>query len=509
MNDRSPAGKVLAPWKILIADDDQDVHLATRMALRGLNFRGRGLEFIDAYSGAETLARLQANPDTAIVFLDVIMETEDAGLAAARQIRDCGLSLVRIIIRTGFPGQAPERQVIVDYDIHDYKEKTGLSVQTLFTVVISALRAYADLVALESHRRGLMRVLESVSWFDFHAVQRYIAGMLAEFSDLARLEAERIIMLSRPTAENTAMPRVIASLGDWQDTQEPIGMELLPQETAALIGDSLQRMEALCGAGGRTLVARNHGIDLLVFAAGDRAFAEADTVLLEVFLGKVCQALSNQQAFAEMTSVRDALLYGVALRANRWNTNAAVELQRLSRLVSAIALRLNVTLIFPGQIDPGFLRDIGSAALLHDLGNDTVSPALLGKCGNLDADERRLMQGHVGAGVEALQLFAGDRVNSGMLDLAGSILSGHHEHVDGSGYPSGHQGDAIPLAARLVAVADAFVAMTSPRPHRPALSVAAACAEIKAQADRRYDPRIVEAFMDVIERGDSKQWALS
>jgi response regulator RpfG family c-di-GMP phosphodiesterase len=509
MNDCSPAGKVLPPWKILIADDDQDVHAATRMALRGIRFRGRALTFVDAYSGAETLAVLQENPDTAIIFLDVIMETEDAGLAAARWIRESGFSLVRIIIRTGFPGQAPERQVIVDYDIHDYKEKTGLSVQKLFTSVISALRAYDDLVALENHRRGLMSVLESVSWFDFNAVQRYVSGMLAEFSDLVRLESQRIVMLSRPSSENRSAPTVIASLGNWPGEHDPLQIDDLAQSTANLIGESFNQQQALSGAGGGTVFLRAHGVDLVVFAAGDDAFASADEVLLEVFLGKVCQAISNYQTFTEMASVRDAMLYGVALRAERWNANVAVELEQLSALVSAIALRLHTTLIFPGEIDHHFLRHIGGAALLHDLGNESIPLALSGKCGELDADERRVMQSHVGAGIESLGYFLQGAVKVGVLNLAAKIISGHHERLDGSGYPAGLQGDAIPLAARLFAVADAFVAMTSPRPHRPAMSVSTACAEIKGAAGSLYDPRIVEVFLDVVNGGFGDQGALT
>ena len=158
---------VAHPWKILIADDDLDVHATTKLALRDVVFRNRPLQFIDAYSASEALGCMQEHPDVAVAFLDVVMETDSAGLNVVRKIRESGFGMVRLIIRTGYPGQAPERDVIVNYDIHDYKEKSGLSAQKLFTSLISALRSYEDLVALEKHRRGLMAVLESVSWLDF------------------------------------------------------------------------------------------------------------------------------------------------------------------------------------------------------------------------------------------------------------------------------------------------------------------------------------------------------
>lgn len=502
MND-SPAK---TPWKILIADDDADVHATTRMALRGAGFRGRALEFLDAYSGAETLTVLQDNPDTAIVFLDVIMETEDAGLGTVRAIRDSGFNLVRIIIRTGFPGQAPERSVIVDYDIHDYKEKTGLSVQKLFTSVISALRAYDDLVALESHRRGLMSVLESVSAFDFNAVKRYVTRMLAEFINLARIGSGNVVAVSRRSVSPERAPTVLAAIGDWPATGDQVTMDDLPAAISGLLAESLERRQSLVGHGGRTLFSHHHGVDLVVFATGDDAFALADEVLLDVLLINVCQAISNQGTFADMASDRDAVLHGLALRAEHWDDRArrpddslAAELERLARLTEAVARRLDTTLGFPDRIDSCFLRDIGCAAMLHDLGNESISALLLAKSGFYAPEERAQMQEHVAAGVRALKTFSCGASQTGALELAREIVACHHERFDGVGYPGRLQGDAIPLAARLVAVADAYVAMTSPRPHRPALDASVACKEIKAGEGRQFDPRIVQAFLEVVD----------
>ncbi|MDR1162850.1 MAG: response regulator, partial [Candidatus Accumulibacter sp.] len=133
-------------WKLMIVDDEPEVHTITRLALSGFAFEGRGLEFLSAYSGAEAKTLMAAHPDTAMVFLDVVMESEDAGLDVVRHIRDTlGNTMTRIILRTGQPGQAPERQVILEYDINDYKTKTELTAQKLFTSVVAGLRAYADL----------------------------------------------------------------------------------------------------------------------------------------------------------------------------------------------------------------------------------------------------------------------------------------------------------------------------------------------------------------------------
>jgi len=489
------------PWIVLIADDDPDVHASTRMALRGVRFRGRALEFIDAYSGPQTLALLQEHPDTAIVLLDIIMEAEDAGLRAVQRIRDNGFGAVRIIVRTGFPGQAPERDVIIDYDIHDYKEKTGLSVQSLVTSLISGLRAYSDLLALEGHRRGLMSVLEAVSWFDFNAVQRYVSGMQAEFISLAQLRANYVVLVSRPSVWPGAVPVVIAFLAQERLQAAPLHFDDLPLAEAALVRSSLDQMQGVADDKGSTLFVRHQGADLVMYAAGADAFGGADEVLLEVFMRKACQAIGNQKTFSEMQADRDAVMRGMALYAQRWNDNAAVELDRVARWSSALARRLHTTLAFPDEIDERFIRDIGIAAMLHDVGNDLMEPALLRKTSIYDAHERRAMQAHVERGLRLWDANFGAAGGVGALQMVRQIIGAHHEWFDGSGYPEKCKGDAIALSARLVAVADAYVAMTSPRPHRPEMNATAARQVIADDQGRHFDPRIAQVFLEVLDNG--------
>jgi CheY-like chemotaxis protein len=140
-----------APWRVLIVDDDVDVHVVTKFSLSNACFMGRRLSFLHAYSGEEALTTLRNNPDVALVLLDVIMETSDAGLRVASQIRsELKNELVRIVLRTGQPGQALEHSIILDYDINDFWCKTDLTTRKLFTTVISSLRNYADLQALQS-----------------------------------------------------------------------------------------------------------------------------------------------------------------------------------------------------------------------------------------------------------------------------------------------------------------------------------------------------------------------
>ncbi len=168
---------------VLLVDDEPDIHAVTKLSLKGLQYGKRKLRFLSAASGREAVEAVRANPDVAVVLLDVVMETPTAGLDACRTIReDLGNRAVRILLRTGQPGTAPERATIDTQDVDGYLPKADLSTDRLYSAVRSALKAWSELVELDRLRRahaevrecstavagaaspeaGLRRVLESV-----------------------------------------------------------------------------------------------------------------------------------------------------------------------------------------------------------------------------------------------------------------------------------------------------------------------------------------------------------
>ncbi len=160
-------GVEAAKWKILIVDDDEDVHEVTKMALNDFSFNSRELEIMSAYSGEEARRLINDNMDTALIFLDVVMETDDSGLRLIKYIRgELNNSLVRIVLRTGQAGHAPEREVIRNYDINDYKEKGELTSQKLFTAVISSLRSYEHLATIEDNKREIAGLYDDLKEYN-------------------------------------------------------------------------------------------------------------------------------------------------------------------------------------------------------------------------------------------------------------------------------------------------------------------------------------------------------
>jgi len=160
----SAGGSDANPWRILVVDDDPEVHNATAFALQDIRIDGRPLSFIHAHSADEALAAIQSEDDIAVALLDVVMEHESAGLDLVRKVRhDLGRAAMRIILRTGQPGYAPEMRVIREYDINDYKTKSELTRVRLLTTLTTAVRSYDQLRTIMNARRGLALIVESAA----------------------------------------------------------------------------------------------------------------------------------------------------------------------------------------------------------------------------------------------------------------------------------------------------------------------------------------------------------
>ena len=137
--------------KILIVDDDQSIHDVTNIALKSMEFTDFELEVLTAYSATEAKVIINEEPDIALALIDVVMETPEAGLDLVNYIRnDLNNNMIRLIIRTGQANDFPQMHVIQHYDINDFKEKTELTLERLYTTIRTSVKQYQQLKELEN-----------------------------------------------------------------------------------------------------------------------------------------------------------------------------------------------------------------------------------------------------------------------------------------------------------------------------------------------------------------------
>jgi len=223
-------------WPVLIVDDEPAVHAITRFSLEDEIFEGKRFLFISAFSGVEAKEILKERNDIALVLLDVVMETDSAGLDVARWIRkDLKNNLIRIILRTGQPGQAPEKTVIVDYDIFDYKNKTELTAQKLFSSVVSGLRSYKDVLALANHSEGLKKVVESTAnLFKQQYANQYASGVLMQLTSVLYHSADSLLVnlcvdTDASDREKKQSQQIIAATGNFEKHVGGNYMNIIPE----------------------------------------------------------------------------------------------------------------------------------------------------------------------------------------------------------------------------------------------------------------------------------------
>ncbi|MBI1360950.1 MAG: response regulator [Alphaproteobacteria bacterium] len=189
IEDDDAPGQAAAPaakcWRVLIVDDDPEVHAATRFALGQCDIVGRTLQLLSAYSAAEGKEVLDENPDVAVVLLDVVMEEHDAGLKFVEWMRGQGYEKQRIILRTGQPGYAPELEIIRNYDINDYRTKSELTQTRLITAMTAAIRTFEQFWVIEAQRSEMENFAYALA-HDFKQTTRQIKV----YSDMLARDAE-------------------------------------------------------------------------------------------------------------------------------------------------------------------------------------------------------------------------------------------------------------------------------------------------------------------------------
>lgn len=489
--------RTVMPWKVMIVDDEPAVHDVTRLALSGVTFAGQPLEFISCYSGSEAMKAIEANPDTALMLLDVVMESDHAGLDVARKVReDLGNSMVRIVLRTGQPGQAPERKVITDYDINDYKEKTELTASKLFTLLFASLRAYQSIVSVERSKRGLAKVIEaSADIFKLSSMDRFAHGVLEQLSALLQIGPGALLMQERPPRQLNGIAasysanhwQPIAGVGKFADSSGQPVEQLLGERRLALIDRALVHGKVIRDDLDYIACFEDRlGHRNLLFIEGGEPLADLELDLVELFIRNVSIAFENVHLHTDLDETQREIIFllGEAVEARSQETGNHV--RRVAEISRILAEQIGLD-----EEEAGLVKQ---ASPLHDLGKIAVPDVVLNKPGPLSDEEQAIMQKHAEIGYAMLS--ASPRRT---MTAAAHIARDHHERWDGKGYPNGRQGEDIHLYGRITAVADVFDALLSERCYKPAWTTGQVLSLFRDERGRHFDPRLVDALFERLE----------
>jgi response regulator RpfG family c-di-GMP phosphodiesterase len=480
------------PWRILVVDDDPDVHRVTRYALKDVTVEGKPLLIFAAYSAEEGYEVLTREHDIGLVLLDVVMEAEDAGLRLIRRIRgELGNQAIRIVLRTGQPGSAPEREVVASYDINDYKEKSELTANKLYTLVHAALRSYRDIRALERNRIGLEKIIDATAeMFEPRSLDRFASGVFEQVTALLHLDHDAVFAAGDRrllTRLSNGKLRIVAAAGGYSPLVGQFVDDVLPEAMTASLKRCQETRRSHFENGTLTVYCPSNADECnIVHFEGVEGFDAAHMALIDVFARNIGIALHNLLLRIEgETNQREvSLVLGETIEVRSRETGNHV--RRVAKTARLLAEAL--------ALSERELDLLEMAAPLHDIGKIAIPDAILDKPGALDDEERRVMRTHSEIGRKLLS-----RQNRPVFQVAALIAHEHHEKWDGTGYPRGLSGTGISVYGRIVAVADVFDALLSPRCYKEAWPVDRVVDYMATERGRHFDPALIDILVQRLD----------
>ncbi|MDG4476355.1 DUF3369 domain-containing protein [Thiovibrio frasassiensis] len=478
-------------WKVLVVDDEEEVHAVTKLVLADFSYENKGLLFLHAYSGKEARALIAEHPDTAIIFLDVVMEKNDAGLEVVRHIREeLKNSFVRIILRTGQPGQAPAEKVIIEYDINDYKEKTELTAQKLFTTMVASLRSYRDILTIDANRKGLEKIIDAATYIcRLRSIKNLASGVLTQLVSILHLSENALYCQTSGIAVANLQGnfKMLAATGAYEPYIDAETKGDLPDNVLDCVQQVTTLKKSIC-LDNRYIgyFCSERGEETVIYLEGWRDLSVLDRRMIEVFCSNVQVAYENVLLNQEIEGTQKEIIYTLGQLAEMRSLETGNHVHRVAEYSRLLAEKHGLS-----QREVEVIR---LASSMHDVGKVAIPDAILNKTGPLSPAEFEVMKTHTIRAQEMLGLSDREIVKAAIV-----IAMQHHEKFDGSGYPKGLKGEEIHISARITAIADVFDALGSDRSYRQAWEMEAILDLIRTERGAHFDPVLVDLFFENIE----------
>lgn len=479
------------PWKLMIVDDEYTVHEVTKLALRDFEFEGKKLEFLSAYSTQEAKSLMAENPDIALMLLDVVMEKDDSGLQLVKYTREeLNNTNIRIILRTGQPGQAPEKEVITNYDINDYKQKTELTTTKLFTTIISSLRSYRDLRIIDTNRKGLEKIIAaSGSLFKPQSLQCFSEGVLTQLVSLLDLNESAIYC---GTSGFAASPEnghlhIRAGSGEYRDCVNQHVDKVVPENVHTMIKTAYQnKQSSYQGNSYVGYVQSEHGSQNLLYLDGTHPLNEWEKNLIQVFGINVSAALDNIYLNQEIDETQKEVIFTLGEIIETRCQETSFHVKRVADISYLLALKTGMS--------ESKAEQLRMASPMHDAGKVGIPDSILNKPDKHTEEESAIMKTHTTLGHRMLK-----NSKRNLLQTAAIIALQHHECYNGNGYPMGLKGDQIHIFSRITTIADVFDALYTDRIYRKAWPLERVLDYLNKENGKIFDPLLIKIFLDNIE----------
>lgn len=478
-------------WNVLLVDDEDDVIEVSRMVMEDLVFEDRPLNILTAKSGREARQIFAEHPDIALAFIDVVMETEHAGLELVKFVRETLRNdRTRLILRTGNPGAAPQGDVVRYLEIDDYKEKTELTADRLGTSVLTSLRSYRNLMARIRVQQALQAIIEFTEPLDEEdgAQEGRLVDQCAEMSRQVLGPSGRDGLVLRAGRGGL---RVLGGFGRWtagvSAQPMPEGLESAIQSggSAAVHGS----LAPVAVGSGLLLGDRPHTQHAyFLWLEGVGAQVQGDHLkVLQLFLGHRAGALARAELRREVVAAQTEVLFRLCEAVECRSKETGAHIRRIAKYARAMAERLGL----PLEVQ----RLMEMSAPMHDIGKVAIPDSILNKPGRLDPQEWEQMQQHAEVGHRLLT-----HPEFPVMQAAAEVAYHHHERWDGTGYPQGLAGEAIPLSGRIVALVDVFDALLSRRVYKEPWPLPRVVEEVQKLRGSHFDPTLVDLLLANIER---------
>ena len=474
-------------WRILIIDDDESVHQVTKLVLGNVEIEGRALEIVSVFSSKEAQEMLLKDDDFCMAFVDVVMETDDAGLKLVEWIRrDLKNQAIRLILRTGQAGSAPESTVIKEFDINDYKEKTDFTANKMITTVYASVRGYRDIMTIQRSLDAFKLLISATSdLLRISQIKAFGSAALQHLLTLMELDSSALyIARSQTDYDEESTNSIIACTGKYVSESDDLESSKVSGLIKKMIMQAFENKRHYFSKDafvGYYETDSNSASVLYIEFEDDSEHFKSN--LAELYATNVVLILETLTRKHEIERTQKELIYvvGEAVEARSKETGAHVK--RVAMICELLAQKLN--------LNERFISAIRLAAPLHDVGKIAIPEKILHKPGKLDEEEWEIMQTHAEVGAEILS-----KSQVSLSKLGAKLAHFHHENWDGSGYPKGLKGENIPLEARIMAVADVFDALGSKRCYKKAWQEQEIKDFLIAQKNIKFEAKLIDLVIE-------------